>query len=276
MLLTGFSKHGACTIPFMDTAKNQQAGYAKAAANVNKVNVIYPEILTGSESQSIAYIEQFCASRRAYLVRTFNKGKQFFPKIAAILKKYDLPQEFKVLIALESGFNPNAKSAAGAVGYWQIMDPVAKEYGLKIAEEKAVQKHAKRSKKGKAKPEVDERKNFHKSTYAAARYLKDRCRNLNNDLLLIVASYNWGVGNVWNAMEKTGKNAPTFWDIKKYLPAETKAYVMNFIALNVILHNYEKFSNNTLSFEYEVPCKAEDCTSADNGDCISFSAAATL
>jgi membrane-bound lytic murein transglycosylase D len=97
--------------------------------------------------------------------------------------------------------------------------------------------------------QVDERKNFSKSTYTAARYLKDRMRNLDNDWLLIAASYNWGVGNVWNAMQRTGKKNPTFWDIKNYVPAETKAYVMNFIALNVIFKNYEKFRTNTLCFK---------------------------
>ena len=36
--------------------------------------------------------------------------------------------------------------------------------------------------------------------------------------------------------------------VKKYLPAETQSYVMNFMALNVVFHNYEKFTNNTLLF----------------------------
>ena len=101
------------------------------------------------------------------------------------------------------------------------------------------------------------RKNFVRSTNAAARYLKDRSRNLNNDWLLIAASYNCGVGNVWNAMEKTRKTNPTFWDIKNYLPAETRAYVMNFIALNVLFNNYEKFSRNELCFK-TITCKEEN------------------
>jgi hypothetical protein len=50
-------------------------------------------------------------------------------------------------------------------------------------------------------------------------------------------------------MQRSGKKSPTFWDIKKYLPAETRSYVMNFIALNVIFHNYEKFASNNLTFE---------------------------
>jgi membrane-bound lytic murein transglycosylase MltF len=76
---------------------------------------------------------------------------------------------------------------------------------------------------------------------------------------LVVASYNCGVGNVWNAMEKTGKADPTFWDVKNYLPSETRSYVMNFIALNVIFNNYEKFVNNTLCFK-PIVAKAENTT----------------
>jgi hypothetical protein len=222
-------------------------------------NVVYPDLLCGNEEQSLDYIEKFSANRRDYLIRTYNKGKNFFPKVATILNKHSLPHEFKVLMALESAFNGNAVSHAGAVGYWQIMDEVAKEYGLKYAprlsaaeKKKQVALAKAQAKKAhkKYRPVIikDERKNFNRSTYTAARYLKDRCRNLNNDYLLVVASYNCGVGNVWEAMKKTGKDNPTFWDIKSYLPAETRSYVMNFIALNVIFNNYEKFTSNTLCF----------------------------
>lgn len=208
---------------------------------VIEANIIYPSILADHREESIDYIQKFSNNKRNYLIRTFKRGKAFFPKIAAVLKRYHLPQELKVLMALESAFNPNALSIAGAKGYWQIMDDVAKEYGLQIAN---------------AKNKKDDRTNFTKSTLAAAKYLKDRCKNLNNNLLLMVASYNWGIGNIWNAMKKTGKSSPDFWDIKKYLPAETKAYVMNFIALNVIFENYDKFINNKLVFNditVEVP-----------------------
>ena len=52
-------------------------------------------------------------------------------------------------------------------------------------------------------------------------------------------------------MKKTRKSNPDFWDIKKYLPSETKNYVMNFIALNVIFENYDKFVKNQLVFNSE-------------------------
>lgn len=250
---------------FADTTKKQLLAAASAKDNAGFItlepNVVFPEILTGNEAETLAYIEKFSENRRAYLIRTYNRSKKYFPKATAILKKHNLPQELKVLLALESAFNGNAVSKAGAVGYWQIMDEVAKEYGLKyVAQEKKEEKKKAEKKKAekitiiakakgkKAATPKDDRKNFNKSTYAAARYLKDRSRNLDNNLLLMVASYNCGIGNVWDAMKKTDKADPDFWDIKAYLPAETQAYVMNFIALNVVFHNYEKFSDNTLLF----------------------------
>ena len=74
---------------------------------------------------------------------------------------------------------------------------------------------------------------------------------MGNDILLIVASYNCGIGNVYKAKQKTGLSNPTFWDAKKFLPAETQAYVMNFITLNVLFNNYQKFENNSLTFKSE-------------------------
>ncbi len=220
---------------------------------VKAANVEYPASLQIHKDESLDYVQSFLSNKRDYLIRTYQKGKKFFPKIAVVLKKYNLPQELKVLIALESAFNPNAVSPVGAVGYWQMMDDAAREYGLKIPDLKNI-----------ANPKIkviDERTNLTKSTNAAARYLYDRCKNLNNNLLLMVASYNWGVGNVRNAIRKSGKTNPTFWDIKKYLPAETKSYVMNFIALNVAFQNYDKFLKNKLNFgteTIEVPVLSEN------------------
>jgi hypothetical protein len=53
-------------------------------------------------------------------------------------------------------------------------------------------------------------------------------------------------------MKKYGKPDADFWDIKKYLPAETRNFVMNFITLNVIFENYENFAKNQLVFAPEL------------------------
>lgn len=256
----------------------------RSSANyfVKEANVVFPEILKGNEEEASEYIEKFCAKRKDYLVRMYKKGKVLLPKAAAILKKHNLPEELKVLLTLESAYNGNAVSSAGAVGYWQFMDVVAKEYGLKIAvqEKGSKQSLSKKNKKSKEKSKAtvkqkDDRKNFNKATVAAARYLRDRRQNLDDNWLLVVASYNCGVGNVWSAMKKSGKENPNFWDIKKYLPAETKAYVMNFIALNVIFANYENFIKNKLIFK-PVKIEVPDNFEQNMSDALQESSAARL
>lgn len=203
-------------------------------------NVEFPQSLQNYKDEAADYVEKFSSEKRTFLLHTYETGKKYFPKIITVLKRYQLPEELKVLIALESGFSANAISKAGAVGYWQIMDEVAKEYGLQIVTR---DNNSRASKKRK-----DERKNFMKSTIAAAKYFSDRMMNLNNDLLLMVASYNCGIGTVKNAINKSPKTNPDFWDIKKFLPKETRNYVMNFIALNVIFTNYENFVNRQMLF----------------------------
>lgn len=250
----------SCALP--EAAEN-----IAVAKSISPYNVVFPDILKGHEDESLDYIQKFSTRRRDYIMRMHNKGENLLQKAANVFRKYDLPEELRVLLALESAYNGNAVSRAGAVGYWQFMGPVAKEYGLKCAshlsrgEKKLLIK--KYRKKANAMIRVmarqkDDRKNFDKSTIAAARYLRDRKLNLNEDWLLVVASYNYGVGNVWNAMERSRKKNPTFWDIKKYLPSETQSYVMNFITLNVIFHNYENFVKNKLVFTAEKTESEED------------------
>lgn len=272
ILLTGTTLRGysQAALIAIDTTGYALVDTAAKECVLAESNVEFPDILKGNEDASIDYIEKFSIRRRDYLIRMYSKGKTLLPKAAGILKKHDLPEELKVLMILESAYNANAVSRAGAVGYWQFMDAAAKQYGLKyisreekaetITVKKIIKKRGRKivvEKKEKVKKDlakckvkkVDERTNFNKSTVAAARYLRDRRLNLDDNWLLVVASYNWGIGNVWNAMERCGKENPTFWDIKQYLPEETKAYVMNFIALNVIYKNYDNFLKNNLVFK---------------------------
>lgn len=222
-------------------------------------NVRFPELL-GDCSEAIPYMEDFVQRRRDYLIRMYTKGKKLLPKAAAILSKYKLPSELRVLLTLESAYQGDVVSRAGAVGYWQIMDEVAREYGMKYVphfsaeERKKLMKENPRAADSLFKAiaqQKDDRKHFLKATTVAARYLRDRRVNLNDNWLLVVASYNCGVGNVWKALQRSGKPDGSFWDVRSYLPEETQAYVMNFITLNLVFGNYEKFLQNQLRFRPE-------------------------
>jgi membrane-bound lytic murein transglycosylase D len=196
----------------------------------NPARVVYPAVLREHRDESKDYVKQFARKQRDYIIYMFSRGKNYFPKAAKIFAEYNIPQEFQMLPALESNFHAGAVSPAGAVGYWQFMSELGRDYGLHI------------------NSKVDDRKNFTKSTIAAAKFFRDQLNFYNGDILLSVAAYNCGTGGVKVAMRKSGVENPDFWDIKKYLPTETRIFVMKFIALNVISANYHKFINHKLNF----------------------------
>ncbi len=140
-------------------------------------------------------------------------GKIYFNTIDGILTQYGLPRELKYLAVIESNLKPNSVSWAGAVGPWQLMPATARFLGLKVTHR------------------VDERTNYHKSTRAAAKYLRDLYREL-GDWLLVIAAYNGGTSHVYNAISRS--HSRNFWDLQYYLPAESRNHVKKFIATHYI------------------------------------------
>lgn len=199
-------------------------------SEANPLAVVYPESLQEYRIETKDYVKSFSKKNRDYIIYIFKKGKKFFSKAIDILDKYDVPIELQMIPVLESQFNANAVSPAGAVGYWQFMKELAGEYGLETVSKN------------------DERKNFSKSTVAAAKFFSDQLDFFNQDLLLAVAAYNCGPGRVQSSIRKSGKTNADYWDIKKYLPSETRKFVMDFIAFNVIAANYDKFLNKKMDF----------------------------
>jgi membrane-bound lytic murein transglycosylase D len=196
----------------------------------NPARVVYPSVLREHREESAAYIKKYAHKQRDFIIYMFSRGKNYFPKAAKIFAEFALPTELQMLPALESNFHADAVSSAGAVGYWQFMSELAHDYGLKTGK-------------------VDERKNFDKSTVAAAKFFRDQLDYFDNDLLLAVAAFNCGTGGVRSAIKKANVSDPDFWGVKQYLPKETRLFVMKFIALNVISANYHKFLHRKLNFD---------------------------
>jgi membrane-bound lytic murein transglycosylase D len=229
LFIIGFSSSAKSIIGFPGIILNPYA-VTEFPGEINPLSVVYPASLQDYRKQTKEYIKVFSKKEREYIIHIFSKGKNFFPKALEVLDKYDVPQELQMIPVLESEFNANAVSPVGAVGHWQFMATLAKEYGLRTG--------------GK----YDERRNFAKSTVAAAKFFRDQLDYFNDDLLLAVAAYNCGQGRIRSSVKKSGKADANYWDIRRYLPAETRKFVMNFIALNVIFTNYEKFLNKELNF----------------------------
>jgi membrane-bound lytic murein transglycosylase D len=141
-------------------------------------------------------------------------GQPYFNLIESVLQQYGLPRELKYIAVIESNLSIGATSVVGAGGPWQFMPYTARDYGLVV------------------NGYQDDRRDYYKSTHAAARYLLSLYRQM-HDWLLVMAAYNGGPGRVYSAMKRSGSK--DFWDIQYYLPAESRTYVKRFIATHYIM-----------------------------------------
>jgi len=62
-------------------------------------------------------------------LQLIKRSHRWFPMIEEMLRKNNIPDDFKYLAVIESGLK-NVTSPAGAKGYWQLMKATAKEKGL--------------------------------------------------------------------------------------------------------------------------------------------------
>ena len=160
----------------------------------------------------------YASKRRNHLGKMLGRAPAYFPMFEEALDRHDLPLELKYLAVVESGLNPQAKSHAGARGLWQFMYATAKYQGLRIDSY------------------IDERRDPLRSTEAACLYL-NRLYELYDDWFLALAAYNAGPGNVNRAIRRSG-GEKDFWQIRFYLPRETRNYVPAFMAVAYLMEHH--------------------------------------
>lgn len=164
------------------------------------------------------FIDRYASRLRRSVSLMLGASNFYTPIFEQALETYGLPLELKYLPIIESALNPRAVSRAGATGLWQFMISTGKQYGLEI------------------NTLVDERCDIVKSSYAAARYLKDLYK-IFKDWNLVIAAYNCGPQNVNKAIHRA-QGVADYWKIYPYLPRETRGYVPAFIAANYIMNYY--------------------------------------
>jgi membrane-bound lytic murein transglycosylase D len=160
------------------------------------------------------YMQDYLRLHQKQLVKMKGWGVPYFNLIDQIFKQYGLPAELKYLAVIESSLQTKATSWVGAAGPWQFMPATGRIYGLRITRQN------------------DERRDYFKSTHAAARMLLSLYKEF-DDWLLVIAAYNGGSENVKRAIRKSG--GTDFWRLQYYLPQESRNHVKKFIATHYVM-----------------------------------------
>jgi len=162
-------------------------------------------------------INVYLHSSTIFLIKRANR---WLPQMQEILRKHNIPDDFKYLPLIESGLL-NDISPKDAVGYWQILKTSGRELGLEVDKE------------------VDERYDPLKATEAACKYLNNAYKKFGN-WTLVAASYNRGIAGIGRALEN--QQVDNFYDL--HLVDETSRYVFRIIAIKEIIENPAKYGFN--------------------------------
>ncbi|SFR50601.1 LysM peptidoglycan-binding domain-containing protein [Thiomicrospira sp. ALE5] len=174
----------------------------------------------------------FYINNPRHFERVSERAEPYLYLIYEAINERDMPMELALLPVIESAFIPYARSHMSAVGLWQFIPSTGRNNNLD------------------QNWWFDGRQDVYLSTQAALNYL-ERLYNLNDqDWLLALASYNAGYGRIVQAkarLKRANPNAePTYWNIRPYLPPETRNYVPQLLAVSY-LHKYHR--------DYNLPIK---------------------
>ena len=150
-------------------------------------------------------------------ILNMKRAYRFFPVIEPILKRHNIPDDFKYLCVIESNLM-NVTSPAKAQGYWQFIKATGKKYGLEISEE------------------IDMRNSLEASTEAACKFLK-ALYNQFGSWTLAAAAYNCGENGLQRQLNLQEVN--NYYDLR--LNSETARYVYRIMAMKLIMQNPQDY-----------------------------------
>ncbi len=230
-------KQGNGFSPPVEAAPLEATADLTFAPNPELVAKLKTELSTASDlplvinDEVAGYIGVFSSSDnfRRHMATSMQRVGKYRGLIQQVLKEEGVPQDLIYLAVAESGFQPQAVNPrSGAGGMWQFMTYTGPEYGL--------------TRNGY----YDYRFDPEKSTRAYARYIK-KLYGITGDWYLAMASYDWGLGNVQRAVQRTGY--ADFWELyrRNAMPAETRAYVPKILAAVIMAKNPERYGLNKLT-----------------------------
>ena len=151
------------------------------------------------------------AYRHSSTILIIMRANRYLPVIENILKRNNVPDDFKYLVAAESEYS-NMVSPAGATGLWQIMPETGREEGMEINNV------------------VDERYDVEKSTQFACDYFLKSYEKYGN-WTLTAASYDGGRSGLDEQIEI--QNQHNYYDL--LLNEETARYIFRAVAYKLVI-----------------------------------------
>ncbi|MBS1123681.1 MAG: Lytic transglycosylase catalytic [Deltaproteobacteria bacterium] len=148
--------------------------------------------------------------------------------IVTNLRKARLPEDLLYVAMIESSYDPNELSSAGAMGVWQWMPAGAKIYGLRRDRW------------------VDERRDPYRSTIAQMDYFKDLYARF-GDWHIALAAFNVGYGAVLRSIARYNTN--DYYQLCEYenaLPWENCWYTPKVLAAAIVGRNRAAFGFDKL------------------------------
>lgn len=192
-----------------------------------------PDIPVRWDDRVVEYLEFFRDDPRGrrFIAAWLRRVDRYGPMIQAVLREAGLPRDLIFVAMVESGFDPYARSDAGAAGMWQFVRGTGEELGLTV-------NHW-----------IDMRLDPRASTAAAGRYL-GMLHERFGTWELAFAAYNMGYGALLRAIRKYNTN--DYWELSHLeagLPFETNLYVAKILACAIVAHNRERFGLGDLELE---------------------------
>jgi pSer/pThr/pTyr-binding forkhead associated (FHA) protein len=190
----------------------------------------------GFVSEVKKYIKKWQATDRLQNALGRSLAYGYHKVIAEEFLALHLPPQFMYLALQESDLDVSRtgpKTRYGiAKGMWQFIPRTAAAYGLKIGPLRNYPRMDPR----------DERHNFEKSTKAAARLIHDLYKTkAQGSGLLVLASYNWGIGNLQEILDRMPSHPRerNFWNLvkKHQIPKQTYEFVLYIVSAAVIGEN---------------------------------------
>jgi len=235
-------KQGNGFVPKQEITPAEAASDVTFAVDPNLVAKARTELATTKSDLPLvmndyvyAFINFFANTQKGHntLLHSFERSGRYRAMIQRVMAEEGVPQDLIYLAVAESGFNPRAigprtRSGGRAGGMWQFMPNG--NYGLT------------------RNTYLDERFDPEKSTRAYARYMKYLYDQL-GDWYLAMAAYDWGAGNVQQAVEKTGY--ADFWELYKRhnLPSETQNYVPEILAAIIIANHPKQYGFDEITLD---------------------------